>query len=260
MERLRLGSYCGRMGRHGGDRPSPRARAGQAPEGTTAPAKPAAAASPAAIAARAVELQKQGKLEDAAAEYRRFLELSPKSWEARSNLGVVYAQLGRFDDAVVAVPRGARAAPVGGRRALQPRGRPLQGGADRRGGHGARGGAEGAARPPRGAAAPRRLPPAARGVEEGDRDPRPAPREGPREPGHPVHDRDRPHARPADRARPAGPRPDPAAGRLGARRTSSSRSRAARRPTTSPRRRSCAGPWSSTRGCRPRTPSWARCW
>ena len=74
---------------------------GQAPERTAAPVTPAAAASPAAIAARAVELQKQGKLEDAAAEYRRFLELSPKSWEARSNLGVVYAQLGRFDDAVV---------------------------------------------------------------------------------------------------------------------------------------------------------------
>ena len=74
---------------------------GQAPERTAAPPKPAAAASPAAIAARALELQKQGKLEDSAAEYRRFLELAPKSWEARSNLGVVYAQLGRFDDAVV---------------------------------------------------------------------------------------------------------------------------------------------------------------
>ena len=72
-------------------------------------ARPAGpAADPAAIAARAVELQKQGKLEDAAAEYRRFLELAPKSWEARSNLGVVYAQLGRFDDAVDPVPRGAR--------------------------------------------------------------------------------------------------------------------------------------------------------
>ena len=60
----------------------------------------AQAPDPAAIAARAVELQKQGKLEDAAEEYRRFLQLSPKSWEARSNLGVVYAQLGRFDEAV----------------------------------------------------------------------------------------------------------------------------------------------------------------
>ena len=67
-----------------------------APKGPASPT-----ADPARIAARAVELQKQGKLEDSAAEYRRFLELAPKSWEARSNLGVVYAQLGRFDDAVV---------------------------------------------------------------------------------------------------------------------------------------------------------------
>jgi len=65
------------------------------------PEQPAVPATdPAKVAARAVDLQKQGKLEDAAAEYRRFLELAPRSWEARSNLGVVYAQLGRFDDAV----------------------------------------------------------------------------------------------------------------------------------------------------------------
>jgi tetratricopeptide (TPR) repeat protein len=65
------------------------------------PGQPAVPATdPAKVAARAVDLQKQGKLEDAAAEYRRFLELAPRSWEARSNLGVVYAQLGRFDDAV----------------------------------------------------------------------------------------------------------------------------------------------------------------
>jgi tetratricopeptide (TPR) repeat protein len=69
--------------------------AAPAPGQSAGPARDAAA-----IAARAVELQKQGKLEDAAEEYRRFLQLSPKSWEARSNLGVVYAQLGRFDEAV----------------------------------------------------------------------------------------------------------------------------------------------------------------
>jgi tetratricopeptide (TPR) repeat protein len=72
----------------------------QAPERRGAAPPPKPAPDPAAIAARAVELQKQGKLEDAAEEYRRFLQLSPKSWEARSNLGVVYAQLGRFDEAV----------------------------------------------------------------------------------------------------------------------------------------------------------------
>ena len=65
-----------------------------------APAAPPRAAGPAAIAARAVELQTAGRLEEAAAEYRRFLQLAPKSWEARSNLGVVYAQLGRFEEAV----------------------------------------------------------------------------------------------------------------------------------------------------------------
>jgi tetratricopeptide (TPR) repeat protein len=66
-----------------------------------APQKPTAPATdPAGIAARAVELQKQGKLADAAAEYRHFLEIAPQSWEARSNLGVVYAQLGQFAEAV----------------------------------------------------------------------------------------------------------------------------------------------------------------
>jgi len=65
-----------------------------------APAAAPRAEDPAAIAARAIALQKEGKLEAAAAEYRRFLEIVPKSWEARSNLGVVYAQLGRFEEAV----------------------------------------------------------------------------------------------------------------------------------------------------------------
>jgi Flp pilus assembly protein TadD len=64
--------------------------------------RPAAApaADPAAIVARAVDLQKAGKLDEAAEEYRRFLEIAPGSWEARSNLGVVYAGLGRYADAV----------------------------------------------------------------------------------------------------------------------------------------------------------------
>jgi tetratricopeptide (TPR) repeat protein len=45
-------------------------------------------------------MQKQGRLEEAAAEDRRLLEGVPESGEARSNLGVVYAQLGRFEEAV----------------------------------------------------------------------------------------------------------------------------------------------------------------
>ena len=65
-----------------------------------APAAPPPKADPAAIAGRAVALQKEGRLEEAAAEYERFLAVVPGSWEARSNLGVVYAQLGRFDEAV----------------------------------------------------------------------------------------------------------------------------------------------------------------
>ncbi|MGE5125699.1 MAG: tetratricopeptide repeat protein, partial [Betaproteobacteria bacterium] len=60
----------------------------------------AASADAAAVAAHAAQLQKQGRLEAAAAEYRRFLELVPQSWEARSNLGVLYAQLGDYEKAV----------------------------------------------------------------------------------------------------------------------------------------------------------------
>ncbi len=52
------------------------------------------------IAAHAVELQRQGQLEAAAAEYRRVLQLVPGSWQARSNLGVLYAQLGDVEKAV----------------------------------------------------------------------------------------------------------------------------------------------------------------
>jgi len=55
---------------------------------------------PAAIVAHALELQKQGQLEAAAGEYRRFLQLVPGSWQARSNLGVLYAQLGDFEKAI----------------------------------------------------------------------------------------------------------------------------------------------------------------
>ena len=38
--------------------------------------------------------RRPGKLDEAATEYRRFLEIAPGSWEARSNLGVVYAGSG----------------------------------------------------------------------------------------------------------------------------------------------------------------------
>ena len=58
-------------------------------------------ANPAAIAAQAVEHQKAGRLGEAADAYERFLDLVPTSWEAHSNLGVIYAQLGRHEDAVL---------------------------------------------------------------------------------------------------------------------------------------------------------------
>jgi tetratricopeptide (TPR) repeat protein len=71
-----------------------------APRLAKPPGGQAPGAGPAAIAAHAALLQQQGRLEEAAAEYRRFLELAPRSWEARSNLGVLCAQLGQFDKAV----------------------------------------------------------------------------------------------------------------------------------------------------------------
>ena len=50
--------------------------------------------------ARAVELHQAGDLEGAAREYQSFLKLSPENVEARSNLGAVYARLGRYEEAI----------------------------------------------------------------------------------------------------------------------------------------------------------------
>ena len=51
----------------------------------------------------AAALQKSGKFDEAAAaEYRRFLEVYPANVEARSNLGVVLMQLGRYEEAIAA--------------------------------------------------------------------------------------------------------------------------------------------------------------
>lgn len=50
----------------------------------------------------AAALQKSGKFDAAAAEYRRFLEVYPANVEARSNLGVVLMQLGRYEEAIAA--------------------------------------------------------------------------------------------------------------------------------------------------------------
>jgi tetratricopeptide (TPR) repeat protein len=48
----------------------------------------------------AVELQRAGRLVDAEAAYRRFLEWQPNNIEALANLGVVYVNLGRYDEAI----------------------------------------------------------------------------------------------------------------------------------------------------------------
>jgi tetratricopeptide (TPR) repeat protein len=50
--------------------------------------------------ARAVKLQQSGDLEAAIRAYREFLEVHPQSVEALSNLGAVYARLGRYAEAV----------------------------------------------------------------------------------------------------------------------------------------------------------------
>ena len=80
-------------------------------------ARPAVSRDAAAIAARALELQKQGRLAAAAAEYERFLQLVPQSWEVLSNLGVIRAQLGELRKGRGPVPAGAaprRPAPAAG--------------------------------------------------------------------------------------------------------------------------------------------------
>lgn len=53
-----------------------------------------------AIAQAALKAQQQGHLAEAEAGYRRFLEAEPRNVEVLGNLGVVYAGLGRYDDAI----------------------------------------------------------------------------------------------------------------------------------------------------------------
>jgi tetratricopeptide (TPR) repeat protein len=49
---------------------------------------------------RALQLQQSGDLEGAVRAYREFLQANPRSIEALSNLGAVYARLGRYSDAI----------------------------------------------------------------------------------------------------------------------------------------------------------------
>lgn len=53
-----------------------------------------------AVAQAALKAQQEGQLERAEAGYREFLEAEPRNVEVLGNLGVVYAGLGRYDDAI----------------------------------------------------------------------------------------------------------------------------------------------------------------
>src|SRR5262249_30206658 len=60
---------------------------------------------------RAVELQRQGKLTEAADEYRALLKLKPDNAEAHANLGIVLSRLGKYDEAVAAYESAFKLAP-----------------------------------------------------------------------------------------------------------------------------------------------------
>ena len=66
---------------------------------------------PSVIFNRAVELQQQGKLNEAADEYRAALKLKPDYAEAHANLGAVLARLGKYDEAVAAYESALKLAP-----------------------------------------------------------------------------------------------------------------------------------------------------
>lgn len=53
-----------------------------------------------AIAQAALKAQQEGQLEQAEAGYRTFLQSEPRNVEVLGNLGVVYAGLGRYEDAI----------------------------------------------------------------------------------------------------------------------------------------------------------------
>jgi tetratricopeptide (TPR) repeat protein len=60
---------------------------------------------------RAVELQRQGALREAAAEYRALLEANPNYVEALANLGSVLSRLGQHEEAVAAYERALQLRP-----------------------------------------------------------------------------------------------------------------------------------------------------
>lgn len=60
---------------------------------------------------RAVALQKQGRLAEAADEYRALLKLKPDYADAHANLGIIMARLGKYDEAVAAYESAFKLAP-----------------------------------------------------------------------------------------------------------------------------------------------------
>lgn len=60
---------------------------------------------------RAVALQQQGKLAEAADEYRALLKRKPDYAEAQANLGVVQARLGQYEEAIAAYTAALKLAP-----------------------------------------------------------------------------------------------------------------------------------------------------
>ncbi len=55
---------------------------------------------PDAILARALQLHQSGDFENAIREYQSFLAVRPDRYDIRSNLGAVYARLGRYQEAI----------------------------------------------------------------------------------------------------------------------------------------------------------------
>jgi Flp pilus assembly protein TadD len=60
----------------------------------------AQAPSPEALLRQAMDLQQHGDLQQAVTAYKNFLSLRPNESAVRSNLGVLLARLGRFDEAI----------------------------------------------------------------------------------------------------------------------------------------------------------------
>jgi tetratricopeptide (TPR) repeat protein len=58
-----------------------------------------------AVVQAALKAQQDGKLDEAAAGYTRFLEADPRNVEVLGNLGVVYAGLGRYEEAIATYRR-----------------------------------------------------------------------------------------------------------------------------------------------------------